>query len=75
MLAEYLLQKEPRRHHYDLLLEYSNRGGKMLRPSLCIATARAFGARREEALRSAAAIELVVETSTVVETAAARWRS
>ncbi len=58
-LIDYLPRKEPRRHLYDLLPEYPHRGGKMLRPSLCIATARAFGARLDEALRSAVAIELL----------------
>ena len=36
--------REPRRHLYDLVADYPQRGGQMLRPSLCIATARAFGA-------------------------------
>ncbi len=31
----------------------------MMRPSICIATARAFGARSSEAVRSAVAIELL----------------
>lgn len=58
-LADYLPRREPRRHLYDLLSDYPARGGKMLRPSLCIATARAFGAPLDSALRSAVAIELL----------------
>lgn len=57
-LTDYLPTRTPRRHLYDLLADYPDRGGKMMRPSLCIATARAFGAELNEALRTAAAIEL-----------------
>lgn len=39
--------------------EYLGRGGKGLRPALCLATCRAFGGGVEEALPSAAAIELL----------------
>jgi geranylgeranyl diphosphate synthase type II len=42
-----------------LMADYPRRGGKMLRPSLCIAAARAFGATAEDALDSAVAIELL----------------
>jgi len=42
-----------------LIADYPRRGGKMLRPSLCIAAARAFGASAEDALDSAVAIELL----------------
>ena len=38
--------------------EYLERGGKGLRPALCLATCRAFGGDAEDALPSAAAIEL-----------------
>lgn len=58
-LRRYLPSKEPRRYLYDLLADYPQRGGKMMRPALCIATARAFGAPLEAALRSAVAIELL----------------
>ncbi len=57
-LRRYLPTLEPRRYLYDLVADYPHRGGKMMRPSLCIATARAFGARAEEALRAAVSIEL-----------------
>lgn len=58
-LKGYLPTRAPRRHLYNLLADYPDRGGKMMRPSLCIATARAFGADLDDALRSAAAIELL----------------
>ncbi len=44
---------------YELCAEYPRRGGRAMRPSLCIASARAFGARTQDALRTAAAIELL----------------
>jgi geranylgeranyl diphosphate synthase, type II len=39
--------------------EYLYRGGKGLRPALCLATCEAFGGQLEDALPSAAAIELL----------------
>jgi geranylgeranyl diphosphate synthase type II len=54
-----LPSKQPRRYLYDLLPEYPRRGGKGLRPGLCIATCRAFGGNADHALRTAAAIELL----------------
>jgi geranylgeranyl diphosphate synthase type II len=50
---------EPRRYLYDLVAEYPRRGGRSFRPSLCIATARAFGTPIEAALRTAVSIELI----------------
>lgn len=48
------------RHHlYDLAADYPGRGGRALRASLCIATARAFGAEPEDAVNSAAALEMM----------------
>ncbi len=58
-LCDYLRPREPRRHLYNLVADYPRRGGRMLRPSLCIATARSFGARLDDALRSAVALELL----------------
>ena len=57
-LRDYLPEREPRTYLYDLLADYPTRGGKMMRPSLCIAAARMFGARIEEVLHTAVAIEL-----------------
>jgi geranylgeranyl diphosphate synthase type II len=58
MLA-YLPQDEPRPYLYELMADYPRRGGKMLRSSLCIATARATGAAVEDAIASAASIEFL----------------
>jgi geranylgeranyl diphosphate synthase type II len=58
-LRDYLKPREPRRHLYTLVADYPERGGRMLRPSLCIAAARAFGARLEEAVHAAVALELL----------------
>ncbi len=58
-LKKYLPSGNPKEHLYDLLSDYPKRGGKMMRSSLCLATARAFGSRLEDALCSAVAIELL----------------
>jgi geranylgeranyl diphosphate synthase, type II len=58
-LATYLPHGDPPGYLYELLSDYPKRGGKMMRSSLCIATARAFGARVEDVLPSAVAIELL----------------
>ena len=58
-MMAYFPAAEPREHLYDMLSDYPKRGGKMMRSSLCIATARAFGASVEDALHSAVAIELM----------------
>jgi geranylgeranyl diphosphate synthase type II len=58
-LRDYLPTGSPGDYLYDLVADYPRRGGKMLRPSLCIAAARAFGASEEDALPSAVAIELL----------------
>lgn len=44
---------------HRLVADYPTRGGKMLRPSLCIASARAFGASIDDAVDMAASIELL----------------
>ena len=43
----------------ELVADYPERGGRSLRASLCMATARAFGASASEALNSAVALELL----------------
>ena len=58
-IAKYLPSREPRRYLYNLLSDYPLRGGKMMRPSMCIAAARLFGAPLEDAMRTAVAIELL----------------
>ena len=58
-LTGYLPSGYPTRYLYDMLADYPRRAGKMMRPSICIATARAFGASQADAVRSAVAIELL----------------
>jgi geranylgeranyl diphosphate synthase type II len=58
-LFGYLPRTEPREYLYDLAADYPSRGGRGFRPSLCIATARAFGAPPEAAVRTAVSIELI----------------
>ena len=58
-MRKYLTQCEPRSYLYQLLADYPKRRGKMLRSSLCIATARLTGAKLEDAIPSAVAIELL----------------
>lgn len=50
--------REPKAALYDLMREYPVREGKGLRPTLTIATCVALGGRSEDAVRTAAAIEL-----------------
>lgn len=58
-MKRYLPAREPRRYLYDLLGDYPQRTGKMMRSSLCIATARVFGAPLDAAIQSAVAIEML----------------
>ncbi len=59
MMLRAIPEREPKKHLYDLIAGQLSRVGKGIRPALCIATCRAFGGRTEEALPSAAAIELL----------------
>jgi geranylgeranyl diphosphate synthase, type II len=58
-LKRYLTAGLPAPYLDDLLEDYPSRGGKLLRPSICIANARAFGGGAESAARCAAAIEIL----------------
>ena len=58
-LREWIPTKEPDRYLYALVREQVERSGKGLRPALCLATCGAFGGRAEDALSSAAAIEMI----------------
>jgi geranylgeranyl diphosphate synthase type II len=61
-VAEEILKLIPERRPVDslyrLMREYPTRGGKGLRPTLCIATCGAFGGHSEDAVRIAAAVEM-----------------
>jgi geranylgeranyl diphosphate synthase type II len=58
-VQEYLPREEPGSYLYELLADYPRRGGKMMRSSLCIAMARVTGASIDDAIASAASIELM----------------
>ena len=58
-LAEYLSTARSHAPLMEIARDYPLRGGRMLRPSLCIASACAFGAEREDAVRTEAALELL----------------
>jgi len=58
-LARYLAPREPQRHLYAPVADYPRRGGRMLRPTLCIATARVFGATLEQSAHAAVGLELL----------------
>lgn len=55
----YLPDAEPKRYLYELLADYPTRGGKMLRSSLCLAVARAWGGEAAEVIDAAVAIEML----------------
>jgi geranylgeranyl diphosphate synthase type II len=58
-MREYLRDGQNRHAFYELVSDYPERGGRSLRASLCLATARAFGAHPTDALNSAVALELL----------------
>lgn len=58
-LKRYLPQGPPAPFLDELLADYPSRGGKMLRPAICIAVARAFGGEVRSAVRCAAAVEIL----------------
>jgi geranylgeranyl diphosphate synthase type II len=59
VMERYLVADKPNPYLDDLVVDYPRRGGKMMRPSLCIAHARVFGASLEQAVLTAAAIEML----------------
>ena len=58
-LERYFAADAPSPYLHDLVVDYPRRGGKMMRPSLCIAHACAFGATLDDAVLTAAAIEML----------------
>jgi geranylgeranyl diphosphate synthase type II len=58
-MLEYLDQWKDDPYLGEICRDYPTRGGRMLRPSLCIATARIFGAKVEDALDTAVSLELM----------------
>jgi geranylgeranyl diphosphate synthase, type II len=45
-------------HHYDMVADYPRRGGKRIRPVLCMAASRLYGGTPADALPAAVALEL-----------------
>lgn len=58
-MAEHLRWPVPSPWLDELLTDYPSRGGKAIRPGLCLASCVAFGGSEAEALPSAVAIELL----------------
>ena len=58
-MADYLPNWEPLDYLYKPMADYPLRGGKYMRPSLCIATAVAFGAPTARAVKAAVSIEML----------------
>ena len=58
-LRAYVPDAEPRQHLWDLVADYPDRGGKAIRPALCLVSTVAFGGETREALPSAVALELL----------------
>lgn len=58
-IERYLHADAPAPYLDSLLEDYPSRGGKMLRPAICIANARAFGGALDEVLPCAAAVEIL----------------
>ena len=58
-MLKFLPDREPRRYLYDLIGDYPRRGGRGMRPAICIASARAHGASLEAALDTATFVELL----------------
>jgi geranylgeranyl diphosphate synthase type II len=58
-LARYLDGPSPAPYLDELLADYPARGGKMLRPAICLANARVYGAAGDSAARCAAAVEIL----------------
>ncbi len=55
-----VLRHSERRHYLDdLLADYPQRGGKLLRPCICMAAACALGAEPDDAVATAVSIELM----------------
>lgn len=58
-VKRYLSNDRPAPYLDALVDDYPARGGKMMRPAICIANTRVFGGRIEDAIQCAAAIEIL----------------
>ncbi|MFL6449182.1 MAG: polyprenyl synthetase family protein [Bryobacteraceae bacterium] len=59
VLDDFIPRHDSSNHLYRIIRELVTNTGKGLRPALCLATCGAFGGRLEDALNSAAALELM----------------
>jgi geranylgeranyl diphosphate synthase type II len=59
LIGQAIGDRNPKKHLYDLVTMQLSREGKGIRPALCLATCGAFGGSHEQALHSAAALELL----------------
>jgi geranylgeranyl diphosphate synthase type II len=66
-MLRFLPDREPRRYLYDLIADYPRRGGRGMRPALHIASARAHGASVEQAIDTAASLELLHNALLVID--------
>lgn len=66
-LLAWLPDREPRRYLYDLVADYPSRASRCMRPAICIAAARAFGAKQADAMHCAVSIELLHNALLVVD--------
>jgi len=58
-VERYFSADEESPYLHELVVDYPRRGGKMMRSSLCIAHARAYGASLDKAVLTSAAIEML----------------
>jgi geranylgeranyl diphosphate synthase, type II len=58
-IDEFLADRHPDIWLWDLVRDYPARAGKSIRPALCLLACRVFGGRSDDAVVSAAAIELL----------------
>lgn len=66
-LFDFLPDHEPKRYLYDLVSEYPRRAGRMMRPVLCLASAKAHGASIEQAMSAAIGVELLHNALLVID--------
>jgi len=59
VITRYLAEREPGPHLYDPVRSFMARPAKGIRPALCLAACEAFGGSLDEAVRTAAAVELL----------------
>lgn len=59
VLHEFLPNSEEEPYLYGLVWQHMSSAGKGLRPALCLTTCSAFGGREDDALNTAAALELL----------------